>query len=317
MSYSGSEHWSEQLRSCEAAGTPYVLVTLLGARGSTPRESGTKMIVSAEGNAGTIGGGQLEHRVLQHAREMLLAARAAQQLQNFPLGEKLGQCCGGSTSVLFECFVPQRLPLLLFGAGHVGQALAPLLATLPLSVTWIDERADQFPAMLPEGLRPRVMSEPVDAVREAPAGAAYVIMTHQHPLDFAIAEAALRRGDAGYIGIIGSRSKWRRFALRFAHRGFSDELLAQVRCPIGLDAVPGKHPAEIAISVAAELVAYYHALRREDGPTLPPWKALRGRLEASDALAALEISDKPDGAHRPDKSDLLDSGATSSTEDSA
>jgi xanthine dehydrogenase accessory factor len=289
--YPGVEHWSERLRACEAAGRPYVLVTLLGARGSTPRESGTKMVVCADGCGGTIGGGQLEHRVTRRALALLAAGQTAQQLENFPLGEKLGQCCGGSVSVLFECFVTERLPVLLFGAGHVGRALAPLLASLPLSLRWIDSRGEQFPEAIPAGVEVQVTEDPLHELLSAPTGAAYIIMTHEHPLDFALTEAALRRGDASYIGLIGSESKWRRFALRLAHRGIEEARYAAVRCPIGLAAVPGKHPAEVAVSVAAELVAHYHAQRAEAGPMLSGWKDIGATLADSGALESLVTDD--------------------------
>ena len=98
----------------------------------------------------------------------LLNEQTDQALEHFPLGEKLGQCCGGATSLLFECFVPQRFPLLLFGAGHVGRALVPLLSTLPLQTRWIDSRAAEFPPELPAGVEKRCVDEPVDEIRAAP-----------------------------------------------------------------------------------------------------------------------------------------------------
>ena len=248
-------HWAAYVRDCEAAARPYVIATLLGAQGSTPRDSGTKMVISLDGCCGTIGGGQLEYAVQQRALALIGAGETAQRLENFPLGEKLGQCCGGATSVLLECFLPTRLPTYLFGAGHVGRALAPLLAQLPLQLHWVDARDAEFPEQLPDGITKHVSDEPLELIVDAPAGAAFIVMTHQHPLDFALTEAILRRGDAGYVGLIGSRSKWRRFELRLAHRGLDDATIARVRCPIGLAAVPGKRPAEIAVSVAAELIA--------------------------------------------------------------
>lgn len=288
MSPEGARHWSEYIRECETAASPYVIATLLGARGSTPRDSGTKMVVSLDGCVGTIGGGQLEYAVQRRARELIGSGDDAQLLENFPLSEKLGQCCGGSTSVLLECFQPRDLPTFLFGAGHVGRALAPLLAELPLRVRWVDERADEFPESLPERVEQIVCESPVDLIAEAPSGAAFIIMTHQHPLDYALTEALLRRGDASYIGLIGSVSKWRRFKLRLEHRGLGPDDYGVVHCPIGLAEIPGKHPAEIAVSVAAQLIAHYHALRAPGSDReASGWKALRGQLAASGALQHL------------------------------
>ena len=293
MRPSHARHWSEFVRDCETAGHPYVIATVLGARGSTPRDSGTKMVVTLEGSCGTIGGGQLEYAVQQRALELLGAGLEDQRVENFPLGEKLGQCCGGATSVLLECFQARRTPCLLFGAGHVGRALAPLLAALPVRLQWIDSRAEEFPQALPDGVQRHVADEPLDVIASAPAGSAYIIMTHQHPLDYALTEAALRRGDASYIGLIGSASKWRRFRLRLAHRGFEDAQINAVSCPIGLDAVPGKHPAEIAVSVAGELIAHYHAQSAPPSSDGPGWKHLQAQLATSGALNTLTEDTDP------------------------
>lgn len=255
----GLDHWSHWVQDCESRGERYIVVTLIGARGSTPRSSGTKMVVAESLVRGTIGGGELEHRVIARARELLTDEGPAQLLEHYPLGEKLGQCCGGSTSVLYERFVPCAPALYLFGAGHVGKALAPLLATLPLRVHWVDERPRMLPEQVPEGLTTISEDDGLRVIDNAEANAYFVIMTHNHPLDFALVERALARGDAAYVGVIGSDSKARRFRLRLAHRGYGDEAIDSVYCPIGLDAVPGKRPAEIAVSVAAQLIAHYHA----------------------------------------------------------
>jgi xanthine dehydrogenase accessory factor len=287
-----ARHWGEAVSACVAAGEAYVLVTLLGTRGSTPRDSGSKMVITATACHGSIGGGELEYRAQARALALLEAGVDVQRLENVPLGEKLGQCCGGSTSLLFECFCAARLPVLLFGAGHVGRALAPLLATLPLRLTWIDSRAEAFPAALPAAVECRVVDELLDLLCTAPAGSAVLIMTHQHPLDFALTEAALRRGDASYIGLIGSHSKWRRFRLRLAQRGYSEAQLAAVHCPVGLPAVPGKLPAEIAVAVAAQLIAHYHALRGEaETASGPSWKAQQQLLGQTGVLAQLMDTD--------------------------
>ena len=272
-------HWCDWVRERESRGEAYVIATILGARGSTPRDSGTKMVVGAADFAGTIGGGELEYRAQARARELLAAGIAGQHLENYPLGEKLGQCCGGSASLLFECFVPDQPSVYLFGAGHVGRALAPLLAALPLRTHWVDARSDEFPAQLPEGVTTIRDEDPVRAVTGAPADSYFLIMTHQHPLDFALLEAVLRRGDAAYVGVIGSQSKARRFRLRLQHRGFDADTIARVHCPIGDPAVPGKQPAEIAVSVAAQLIAHYHARRGEVARAPgPSWKQVQASL---------------------------------------
>jgi xanthine dehydrogenase accessory factor len=291
-------HWSERVAACERAGTPCVIVTVLGARGSTPRDAGTKMVVEPGVFTGTIGGGELEFRALARARELLGDAANGQRVEHFPLGEKLGQCCGGSVSLLFEVCVPDHLPVYLFGAGHVGRALAPILAALPLRLTWIDERADAFPPAVPEGVAVARDVDPVGIVATAPAGTAFVIMTHNHPLDYALAEAALRRSDAGFVGVIGSGSKARRFRLRLAHRGLPQARIDDLACPIGLAGVPGKQPAEIAVAVAGQLIAHYHASRPERPRNRGPgWKELRAHLD--EGVVEPAASAPRDGAGTP------------------
>ena len=282
-------HWSETVRRCEERAEPYVIITVLGARGSTPRDSGTKMVVTVTDRVGTIGGGELEHRAVARATVMLTTGDTSQWVENYPLGEKLGQCCGGSTSLLFECFVPKVPTVLLFGAGHVGRALAPILAALPLRVRWVDQRSDEFPPVAPPNIRLHVDDDPLAVLASAPAAAYFVIMTHNHPLDYRLAEAALSRADAAYVGVIGSDSKARRFRLRLAHRGFGDADIAALHCPIGDDRVPGKEPAEIAVSVAAQLIAHYHSRSGDENRGAGPgWKQLQATLAADDPLAADE-----------------------------
>lgn len=282
----GELHWSEAVSDCETRNESYVLVTILGAQGSTPRNSGTKMVVTRDRFNGTIGGGVLEYRALEQATALLIAGEKGQWVEHYPLGEKLGQCCGGATSLLFEAFQAESENVLLFGAGHVGRALAPLLATLPLRLQWIDSRASEFPKRLPSGVITQQPEQPLDLIASAPPDSYFLIMTHEHPLDYALAEAALARNDAAYIGVIGSSSKARRFRLRLAHRGYPPARIDAVQCPIGSPEVPGKRPAEIAVSIAAQLIAHYQARRSEHsaGGTVaraPGWKTLQTTLAAA------------------------------------
>ncbi|MEQ8514873.1 MAG: xanthine dehydrogenase accessory protein XdhC [Chromatocurvus sp.] len=252
-------HWTEACAALRQAGTPHVLVTLLDTRGSTPRTAGTKMVVAEHGNWGSIGGGNLEFRAMAIAGEMLAAGLDQQRIEDFPLGAKLGQCCGGHTQVLFECFAGAPLQIALFGAGHVGRALAGILGGLPCRVRWVDSRTGEFPDSVPANTAVCVSDSPVDEIADLPAGTFYLFMTHEHPLDYALAEKALARGDAGYIGLTGSLTKWRRFRLRLQHRGYSEADIAQIHCPVGLPDVPGKYPMEVAVSIAGQLIATYHA----------------------------------------------------------
>ncbi|EAR10080.1 xanthine dehydrogenase accessory protein XdhC [Reinekea blandensis] len=274
--------WSQAIAQLETQSVPYVLVTILGTAGSTPREQGTKMVVTAEDIFDTVGGGHLEFRIVEQARAQLIEGQSAQDLQHFPLGASLGQCCGGSVSVLFECFVPERLPVDVYGAGHVGQALISLLAGLPVRVRWIDARAELFPPTLPANVQTIVEPQPEDAVADAQPGTATVVLTHNHQLDFAIVEKALRQGASAFLGVIGSDTKAKRFRMRLAHKGFTDEQIANLTCPIGLSEVPGKRPMEVAISIAGQLIQQYQNELPNAQREGLQWRELRGVLQADE-----------------------------------
>ncbi|MBA1257180.1 xanthine dehydrogenase accessory protein XdhC [Pseudomonas oryzihabitans] len=249
--------WLALLADFEARGEPCVLITVADEQGSTPREAGTKMLVGREEQHLTIGGGHLEYRAVDIAREMLAAGTRQPRLERFSLAASLGQCCGGVTTLLFEPQLAQDVPVIVFGAGHVARALVPLLAGLPCAVRWVDSRPQEFPAVLPAGVEKRLTDEPVDEIARMPAGAYYIVMTHNHPLDLELTDAILARGDHGYFGLIGSRTKWAKFRHRLAARGHGADRLATVRCPLGLPEVQGKLPLEIAIAVAGEVIAHY------------------------------------------------------------
>ncbi len=159
----------------------------------------------------------------------------------------------GARVVLDRCHDP-RQSLFLFGAGHVGKALVAALAALPFRVIWIDGREEEFPQLLPANATKVVSDPPHFVVDRAPAGTFFLVMTHSHPLDQAICEAVLKRGDQGYLGLIGSKSKKTQFLRRLAARDLDEATLKKLSCPIGLPGIMGKEPAVIAASVAADLL---------------------------------------------------------------
>ncbi len=202
--------------------------------------------------------------------------RPAPRSAHYPLGPALGQCCGGAVTLGFSSLdaqalatwpeTPPRFHLQLYGAGHVGRAIARALAPLHVLVDWIDEREEEFPASFqsadfggtgstwPAHIR-KVCVDGVDAeVRSAPPGAFYLVLTHQHDLDLQITEAILRRGDFGFLGLIGSKTKKHRFIHRFEQRGIAPEVIARMTCPIGIEGIDGKEPEVIAASVVAQLL---------------------------------------------------------------
>ena len=219
------------------------------------------MVVAREKNYGTIGGGHLEFQTIALAGHMLLESRERQHVETFPLGPRLGQCCGGRVTLLFESFPGNDFDIMLFGAGHVGTALVDILKQLPCRLHWVDSRDNQHSASdtLPTNVTAIVSEYPADEVESMPPGAYYLILTYDHQMDFDILETVLKRGDARYVGLIGSVTKWKRFTSRLAHKGHDETFYQQVRCPIGLDSVPGKHPIEVAVSVAAEVIGVRHS----------------------------------------------------------
>jgi xanthine dehydrogenase accessory protein XdhC len=158
--------------------------------------------------------------------------------------------------------------VLLFGAGHVGKALAVALAPLPLRLRWIDGRADAFPERIPPGLEVVVSGRLLKEVEEAPPGAAYLVLTHSHALDAMVCAAALQRGDFAYLGLIGSRTKRAQFERGFRDLGIPEERIARLVCPIGGGRIRDKRPAVIAALTAAELLqALVGAARGEASET--------------------------------------------------
>jgi xanthine dehydrogenase accessory factor len=248
---------------------PGVLVEVLQARGSAPREAGTRMLVSMRRAEGTVGGGHLELKAIEQARRMLAQASGEPQQAHYPLGPALGQCCGGAVTLGFEPLnamhverwprTAPRFHLQLYGAGHVGRAIARLLATIDCEVDWIDERDEEFPASLGDGAWPsHIRKIAVDAVEgevnDAPPGAFYLVLTHRHDLDLRITEAILQRADFGYLGLIGSKTKREKFFHRYERRGIAPALIERITCPIGVPGIEGKEPEVIAIGVVAQLL---------------------------------------------------------------
>jgi len=260
------------LRSWLADGRPAARITVTGARGSTPREAGATMIVTADELRGTIGGGRLEWEAVAAARDFLRGEHELMVVE-LPLGPAIGQCCGGHVTLMIERADQRMLAaieaaehdarevapqILVFGAGHVGRALARALSLLPVRIRWIDERAGEFgPSAWPENIEIAVTPRWAEEMARAPAGAACLVLTHSHALDSLITAAALERGDFAYVGLIGSLTKRRRFERAFREIGLSRAQIAPLVCPIGDVGVRDKRPEIIAALVAAELIQVF------------------------------------------------------------
>jgi xanthine dehydrogenase accessory factor len=247
--------WLRKLEELGEAGSPAALVTVVRCTGSTPAEPGAKMVVLPDGSAsGTVGGGHLEQLVIADARASLAAGES--KMFRYPLGATAGQCCGGVVEVFVDV-LGAGPTLYLFGVGHVGQALCRVLAGTPFTVHAVDERDEWIDAVPADVRRHKVPWDVFASEATWSAERTYVaIMTHRHDVDEAIVGDVVARA-ARYVGLIGSATKWRRFRDRLEARGTAAAALDRVRCPIGAD-IGGKAPSEVAISVAAELLAVHH-----------------------------------------------------------
>lgn len=253
------------------ASEPLALIELSNVKGSSPREQGAWMLTSPNENFGTIGGGYLEFIALAKARELLAAEddQPKDATLDIPLGPEIGQCCGGRVRVTIRLATPavrqtllseastedkQRPDIFIFGGGHVGTALAVAFSLLPVRVAVIETRADAL-ADIPPEIETRLTAIPEQIVRNAGANAAFIILTHDHALDFLIVNEALRRRDSAYVGMIGSKTKKATFKSWFQKEMGTDEEFARLVCPIGSAIVKDKRPKVIAALVVAEVIA--------------------------------------------------------------
>lgn len=329
------KHWLADLEHLLASGNDVIRVVVAATWGSAPREAGASMLVYRRGTLGTLGGGHLEFKAIELARDLLDQTGSLAHSQRFSLGAALGQCCGGIVDLWWERFTAvdlefitaanaqlqqashvvlaslvegkhicqrtlfvsgvqypdpeftelnsnaqslmnatpdssrtrlvhrdgnkvllerldrEHTPLWIFGAGHVGQAIVGLLSSLPFDITWLDSRAGAFPTSAHNGVTTLESEIPATEVRNAPADAWFLVLTHDHNLDYAICQAILAHEASGFIGLIGSRTKAARFNHRLTSQGFQAE---RITCPIGISGISGKEPATIAVAVVAQLL---------------------------------------------------------------
>ena len=251
--------------------------------GSLAAQRGATVLMS------TIRRSTVERRIAWHTgidievSELLQApyARAAPRIRRDANGEV----------TLFERLDDVLPPLWLYGAGHVGQALARILAELPLRLTWIDSRAEQFPAQVAAAaIQVMHSTDPVQSVAAAPAGARFLVMSHSHPVDYALCRAVLARNDFAWAGLIGSKSKAARFRSRLASDGFDRDTIARLVCPIGIDGIASKWPAAIAVGVAAQVMRDISAQAGTDDEDLT-FNVLPGKAPDAGSLGEGGVGD--------------------------
>ncbi|PHR62642.1 MAG: xanthine dehydrogenase accessory protein XdhC [Robiginitomaculum sp.] len=305
-------NWPDKALEVLGRESKLVLVTLCQVEGSAPRGAGTKMLIWAGGQFGTIGGGELEYRLTKAAHKMLSAPAEQPVLADYPLGPVLGQCCGGFVRALLEPLDPSATdwlvewangetawatdvltgekssrpadgssgaitvldqeqavhsnlmpleqcrfvveqppaplpPVWVFGAGHIGIALHAILSRLDVDLRWIDDRK----ALAGQA---EYCPDPVQLARTAPDDALIIILTYNHDLDYDLCRAVLSRDNVRLCALIGSKTKRARFVTRLKRDGLAQKQIARLTCPAGLPGIGGKHPDEISVAIAAQIL---------------------------------------------------------------
>jgi len=226
----GMPSWLRDLRALHGQREPAVIATRIS------RSRPAKFVVTSE----QIFGDEVRDADAE------LVARARRLLANTPVTTR-------DVQEFFEPVVAPDLNIAVFGAGHVGSAVVSALSGLDCNIRWIDSRRNMF-RKLPSNVRAIEASDPALEVAAMPPDSYYLVMTHSHAIDFDICDRILQRRDARYCGLIGSVTKRRRFEKRYRQQGMSAALIGQLVCPIGVDGISGKKPAEIAVAAAAEIL---------------------------------------------------------------
>jgi xanthine dehydrogenase accessory factor len=249
----------ERLVALENEGMAFVLVVLVEALGSTPQDTGAKMLVTSAGlSTGTVGGGRVEAKALELAAEMLAAGVTAPRFVNWTLKTDVGMTCGGSVKLYFEPHPAggpgASWPIWIFGAGHVVQALVPVLIPIDCTITVCDPRRDWLDR-LPRGRNVRFIQaeEPATLVPEMPDNSFLLCLTKGHASDRPVLQRALADRNFPFIGVIGSDSKAEVLRREMIAAGLPADRAALFHCPVGLS-FGSNHPHEIALSIAAQLL---------------------------------------------------------------
>ena len=236
------ETWTKQLDTAITEHQEVVLVTPLD-------QTEGKCLMSREVAHNTL----LPQNIRAHCQ-----TAASELFNSATLQQTLLTDSSGTPSHYLEKYSPSHFHIMLFGAGHVGSALVKTLENIDCHISWVDSRAEQFPTTLPNHTQRIITDYPEDEVSQAPANTCFLIMTHDHQLDQRLCEKVLARDDVRFCGLIGSMTKKKKFEHRLSAKGFSDEKLLELTCPIGVSGITGKEPAVIAVSVAAQLLALQH-----------------------------------------------------------
>jgi len=246
----------ESLSELMSSGAPLVTVTVVDTMGSVPQDAGAKMIVTSAGlHSGTVGGGKVETKAIAEAQKMLRGEIAEKtQFASWNLNKDVGMTCGGIVKLYFEAFNVPRWNIVVFGAGHIAQALTSILIHLDCKVTCIDPRPEWIDKLEKSPkLHPILTSDMPSIVKTLPDDAFVVLMTMGHTTDKPILIEILRTRTFPYLGVIGSHSKAVVLKRDIEEAGLPKEMQEAFFCPVGLE-LGTNHPYEIAVSIVAQMM---------------------------------------------------------------
>ena len=255
-----------QLVALESSATPFVLVTLVEAVGSVPQDTGAKMLVTSTGlHTGTIGGGRVEAQALTLAQDLLAARTSTPRFVSWTLKGDVGMTCGGAVKLYFEPHPATPWPIVIFGAGHIAQALLPVLLPLPCSLTVYDTRPEWLEKLPTDRhLRAIHLADLAPAVDSLPADSFVLCMTQGHRTDRPILHRALATRTFPFVGVIGSAAKSTVLRQELVADGLAPAIAKKFFCPVGLS-FGTNHPHEIAVSIAAQLLSERDRLAKNRG----------------------------------------------------
>ena len=262
-------NYLEQANKLADRGVVFATITLVQPEGHVPQDIGAKAIVTESGLAwGTVGGGRLEARAIEHALAMIARVKLGAdtntvvdaEMIRYELQRDLNMVCGGAATLFYEISAACNWNIAIFGAGHVAQATVGLLCTFACNVICIDHRQEWLDKIEPRSnLRKILAAEMPEEVYKLPAGTFYVCMSQGHATDLPIVRQILRRNQAAFIGVIGSEPKARTLRGALLKEGFTEDAVNKIYCPVGLP-IGSNAPTEIAVSIAAQLLQTRDAL---------------------------------------------------------
>lgn len=245
----------EKLNDLFFTNIPFVMVTLVDVIGSSPQNTGSRMLVTQDGlYDGTIGGGKVEFKAINEAKSLLQNKSPITLFVEWNLKKDVGMSCGGIVKIYFEAFQSKPWKIAVFGAGHVANALIPLLLKLDCQIKCIDPR-QLWLNKLPRSHKLSLIhkEDMASEVKHLDPDTFVLLMTMGHSTDLPIMLEILRTRQFPYLGVIGSRAKAIRIKKDIEEAGLPPSCKGAFYCPIGLD-LGNNHPQEIAISVAAQLI---------------------------------------------------------------